>query len=150
MQALFRFSTPWVCLALLSLIVTGCGGGAGIVAPQWKAGDVPVGQWGDSSVGNLQVTQTGGELDSGCLVAKMTSAPILDAGKRFAVAGTYHTNNLPPIPLFTYPAQFNGVVDGASMSLTITVNDGVNAPFTVGPIQFSYGRRNAGYTGTCP
>jgi hypothetical protein len=148
MQAMFRFSTPWVCLILFSLLVSGCGGGSDIVAPQWKTGDVPVGQWGDSSVANLQVTQTGGELDSGCIVAIMSTAPILDAGKAFTAAGTYHTNNTPPN--VTRPAQFNGVVNGASMSLTITVNDGVNPPFTVGPFQLFYGRKNAGYAGTCP
>jgi hypothetical protein len=150
MRSRFRLGMVGACAVLVSFGVAGCGGGSSTssVILQGKAGDVPVGQWGDNNGSNLQVTHSGGELDAGCLQGIMTAPPILDADGTFDAVGTYHTLNTPPG--FTRPAQFIGTVHGTAMMLMIAVNDGVNPPFAVGPFQLDFGKKYIVNNGTCP
>lgn len=146
MKSLFRSYTPWACLVLLGLGVVGCGGGTSSSgAPQFRSGDVPAGDWGDSST-NVHITTSGGVLAAACLEADMTTAPMLGSNGYFDVVGNYS-----PAHGFARhsPAHFVGKVQGSTMVLNINVNDGVNPPFTVGPYLLTYGQI-AVNLGTCP
>jgi hypothetical protein len=87
---------------------------------------VPAGVWGGTHIG-LEVTEKGGRLDYDCAHGSIDQPIRLDKDGRFEVTGRHIKERGGPqredADTHGQPARYDGRVDGATMTLTVTLTD---------------------------
>ena len=111
-------------------------------------GRVALGTWGGDS-GGLIAGDTATHVHIGCTFGDVTGRIPVDSRGRFSVAGRYMLRAYPVQQGPTVPAQFTGQIDGATLVLTVTVNDTVTRTTVVrGPVTLRFG--DTPRMGPCP
>jgi hypothetical protein len=114
------------------LLVAGC---LEANAPALVTGD-----WGGEHLG-LSATVAGAELEYDCATGRITEPIRPDAAGRFSVSGEHFPGHGGPIRVdeeqVKRPAHYDGVVRGASMTLSVTLTDSNEA---LGSFTLVYGR----------
>jgi hypothetical protein len=85
---------------------------------------LPPGVWGGEHI-SLEVTASGGNLDFDCAHGAITEKIVPGHDGRFAVKGTYAAEHGGPVREgedSSKPATYRGLIDGSTMTLTITVS----------------------------
>lgn len=98
------------------------------------------GTWGGKDAGVL-VNNVIAHVHVGCTYGDFPAPVPLGSDGRFSVAGSYLLQAFPIAVGPPLPAQFAGIVQGATLTYTIAVNDTVNDKLVVlGPSTVLYGR----------
>jgi hypothetical protein len=136
-------------LALLTIAAAGIARCSSAASPLPPSGDtLAVGTWGGENAGVI-VGDTTAHVHVGCTYGDFPAPVALDPGGRFNVAGSYRLRAYPIAVGPAVPAQFAGLVAGAKLTLTVTVEDTVEHKMVVlGPATVTYGR--APRLGPCP
>ena len=104
-------------------------------------GALAVGTWGGERV-EMIVSESGTHLHIGCTFGDVPGRIAVDGHRRFDVVGSYLLRAFPIAVGPTMPARVTGRLDGASATITVTVNDTVQHKTTVlGPLAVTYGQR---------
>ncbi len=93
-----------------------------------------VGTWGGDDAG-LIVTESGAHAHIGCTKGDFEPPILLDG--RFDVQGAYNITAYPVDRGILHPARFVGSVDGARLTLTVTLTD---TAVTLGPVTLTFAR----------
>jgi hypothetical protein len=102
-------------------------------------GGLAIGEWGGDSVAVI-VGDTAMHMHVGCTYGDVSGrVPITN--NHFDVMGSYMLRAFPVAVGPTVPARFVGDIDGATIRVTITVDDTVQKQTVVlGPVNATYGR----------
>ena len=137
--------------ALLTLSLTGTLTAAmcdsGVLLPP-NTGTLAVGTWGGANAGVI-VNDTLAHVHVGCTYGDIPGRVSLSSGGSFTRAGSFLLRAYPVAIGPTMPAQFVGRVDGAVLTLTVTVSDTIAGKTTVlGPVSVTYNKDPQ--LGPCP
>jgi hypothetical protein len=132
-----------VALITALVMLTGCGGGS---SSSQKA--LAVGSWGedDTVQAQLTVTSTGATFGVRSGSGGISEPITVQGNGHFDLAGTLggQAGGPPPGPDIPppsyYPARYEGVVNGDTLSLTIYVTPVGSASYKVGPFTLTYGK----------
>ena len=126
-------------LVAAAVAIAACASGA-IVKPPPFDGFIALGTWGGDSAGMI-VSDTAMHLHVGCTYGDVSGRIPVGADGRFDVAGSYMLRAYPITVGPPVPARFTGRVDGATLVVTVTVNDTVQHTTVVrGPANLTYGK----------
>jgi hypothetical protein len=113
-----------------------------------RGGALAAGTWGGDNAG-LIVDDTLAHVHVGCTNGDFPAPVALDTHRRFSVAGSYLLRAYPIAVGPTVPARMTGVLDGATLTLTVAVDDTVqHKAVTLGPVTVTYGKQPK--LGPCP
>jgi hypothetical protein len=131
-----RSQLKWTALWLLPLLA-GC-------APQKHVleadGTLPIGTWGGENAGIL-LAGDAAHVHIGCTNGNFPAPLVLDASRRFTVAGSYVLRAYPVQQGPDLPAEISGVLSGDKLTFTVAVNDTVLQRDTViGPVSVYFQR----------
>ena len=102
-------------------------------------GELPLGTWGGDSAGMI-VSDTSMHLHVGCTFGDVSGRIQVGADGTFDVVGNYTLHAYPIAVGPTNPARFTGKVNGATATVTATINDTVeHATVVHGPVVVSLG-----------
>lgn len=137
---LHRRAAPRV---LLLAVITACHS-----ATEAPATTLALGTWGGDGAG-LIVSDTTAHLHIGCTKGDFPRPPVLEAGGRFDVTGSYVLRAFPIEIGPSLPARFTGTVRASQLVVTVVVNDTVaKQTVTLGPATVTRGREPK--LGPCP
>ena len=103
-------------------------------------GALPLGTWGSDSAGMI-VGDTAMHLHVKCTYGDVSGRIPVGPNGQFDVEGSYMLRAYPIAIGPSVPARFTGRLDGAEVTLTVTVNDTVQHQTVVlGPVVVTYGR----------
>ena len=129
-----------------AVLLIACGSAGPTLPP--SDGTLALGTWGGDSAG-LIVSDTAAHLHIGCTYGDVSGRIPVDANGRFDVAGSYMLHAYPITVGPSVPARFVGRLDGATVTVTVTVNDTVQHQTVVrGPVTVKYGDEPR--LGPCP
>ena len=125
-------------LPFTAAVALGCSSSATSSLPPFDGG-LAIGTWGGDGVAII-VGDTATHIHVGCTYGDVSGrVPIAD--NHFDVAGSYMLRAFPIAVGPAVPARFVGDVAGATVRVTITVDDTVNKQTVVlGPVIASYGK----------
>ncbi len=107
-----------------------------------------VGTWGGENAGMI-VDDTLAHVHIGCTYGNFPGPIELDENGRFAVTGSYVLHAYPVAIGPPLPAQIAGVVQGATATVTVAVNDTVQkSVVALGPVTVRFGKDPQ--LGPCP
>src|SRR5207253_10115952 len=131
-------STPFR-IAIVSLGVAAavaCSSGAS--GPAFDGG-LAIGTWGGDNAGMI-VGDTAMHLHIGCTYGDVSGRVPVAADGRFDVSGRYMLRAYPIAIGPAVPARFTGRLDGANVTVTVTVDDTVqHTTVVLGPAVVTYG-----------
>jgi hypothetical protein len=136
-------------VALLTIGLSGCGGGDGNSAP---ASALAVGNWGGSQTsGNswvvpatLTVTAAGGQMLIACQGVAQVSQPIvIDSNGHFSVTGT----SIPCCTPVAVPTRFEGTLQNNILTLTLT---NTQSGVALGTYTLRFGQNPPAQNFVCP
>lgn len=134
---------------LVYSVVLGLAGACGrydIMPP--RTDRISAGTWGGDNAG-LIVDDTVAHAHVGCTYGNFPGPVPVDASGHFSVAGSYTLRAYPVQVGPSVPAQFNGTISGANLTMTVIVNDTVEKKVVVlGPVTVVYGKDPQ--MGPCP
>ncbi len=111
-------------------------------------GAIAVGTWGGDSTGFI-VGDTAAHLHIACTYGDVSGRIPLDANGQFDVSGSYMLRAYPVAVGPAVPARFVGRLDGATLTVTVTVDDTVQHQTVVrGPVVMKFGDEPR--LGPCP
>jgi hypothetical protein len=111
-------------------------------------GNLPLGDWGGDSTG-LIVGDTAFHMHIACTYGDVSGRIPIDANGNFDVTGSYMLHAYPIAVGPAVPARFIGHLDGATVTITVDVDDTVShQSLTRGPVIARYG--DAPRLGPCP
>ncbi len=143
-----RSLRPVLPTRVLALILAWGLGAACHSATEAPATILALGTWGGDGAG-LIVSDTTAHLHIGCTKGDFPRPPMLDAGGRFDVAGSYILRAYPLEIGPSLPARFTGTARGSHVIVTVVVNDTVaKQVVTLGPATVVRGREPR--LGPCP
>jgi hypothetical protein len=123
-------------LAITVLAVAACASATN--APPPSDGFIALGSWGGDSAAMI-VGDTAMHLHIGCTYGDVSGRVPVGADGRFDVAGSYMLRAYPIAVGPSVPARFVGRVDGATLVVTVTVDDTVqHATVVRGPATVTY------------
>lgn len=129
------------CVALLGCAASGSG-------PATLDGNIPLGTWGGDNAGMI-VSDTAMHLHVGCTFGDVSGRIALAADGSFDVTGNFMLRAYPVTVGPSVPARFQGRVDGAVATVTVTVNDTVQHVTVIkGPVTVKFGDQPR--MGPCP
>jgi hypothetical protein len=103
-------------------------------------GALPLGNWGGDSAGVI-VGDTAMHLHLKCTFGDVSGRVPVGADGLFDVAGSYMLRAYPITIGPSVPARFTGRLQGANVTITVTVNDTVEHKTVVlGPVTATYGK----------
>lgn len=102
------------------------------------------GTWGGDDAG-LIATDTSAHVHIGCTLGDTKGRIVADLDGRFSVSGTYNVDAYPIDRGILHPAQFSGVIDGRTMTLTVVLTDNGRQ---LGPVTLTLGKEPK--MGPCP
>jgi len=109
---------------------------------------LPVGTWGGEGAG-LIVEDTIAHVHINCTFGNFAGPITLDDNRRFNVAGEYVLRTYPVMVGPPQPAQFAGVIESNTLTLTVAVNDTTEKKLVaLGPVVVYLGREPN--LGPCP
>jgi len=119
---------------------------SGIALPPFD-GKLALGTWGGDNAGML-VSDMAVHLTVGCTYGDVSGRITVAVDGSFDVAGSYMLRAYPVAFGPTVPARFRGQLDGATATVTVTVDDTVQHKTVVeGPVTVKYGEPRIG---PCP
>jgi hypothetical protein len=138
---------PHICVAAIVVIAAlSCSNSSSGVPP--FDGALPLGTWGGDSTGAI-VGDTAMHLHIACTYGDVSGRVPVDENGHFDVTGSYMLRAYPITVGPSVPARFVGRLDGATMTVTVTVNDTVQHQTVVrGPVVLHYGGEPR--LGPCP
>ena len=137
---------PRFCLAAVIAVIAACSSSTVSSVP--SDGKVPLGTWGGDNAGMI-VGDTAMHLHVGCTFGDVSGRVPVDAQGNFDVSGSYVLRAYPIAVGPSLPARFVGRIDGATATVTVTVNDTVAHTTVVkGPVIVLQGE--APRLGPCP
>ena len=111
-------------------------------------GKLALGTWGGDNAGMI-VSDTAMHLHVGCTYGDVSGRILVADDGSFDVAGSYMLRAYPIAVGPTVPARFKGQINGATATVTVTVNDTVQRTTVVqGPVTVKYGDQPR--LGPCP
>jgi len=120
---------------------------SGIGLPPFD-GKLALGTWGGDNAGML-VSDMAMHLTVGCTYGDVSGRITVAVDGSFDVAGSYMLRAYPVAFGPTVPARFRGQLDGATATVTVTVDDTVQHKTVVeGPVSVKYGDQPR--IGPCP
>jgi hypothetical protein len=120
---------------------------SGIALPPFD-GKLALGTWGGDNAGML-VSDMAMHLTVGCTYGDVSGRITVAVDGSFDVAGSYMLRAYPVAFGPTVPARFRGQLDGATATVTVTVDDTVQHKTVVeGPVSVKYGDQPR--IGPCP
>ena len=120
---------------------------SGIALPPFD-GKLALGTWGGDNAGML-VSDMEMNLTVGCTYGDVSGRITVAVDGSFDVAGSYMLRAYPVAFGPTVPARFRGQLDGATATVTVTVDDTVQHKTVVeGPVTVKYGDQPR--IGPCP
>src|ERR1035437_10370765 len=120
---------------------------SGIALPPFD-GKLALGTWGGDNAGML-VSDMAMHLTVGCTYGDVSGRITVAVDGSFDVAGSYMLRAYPVSFGPTVPARFRGQLDGATATVTVTVDDTVQHKTVVeGPVSVKYGDQPR--IGPCP
>ena len=133
-------------LAAASVALFACSS-SGIALPPFD-GKLALGTWGGDNAGML-VSDMEMNLTVGCTYGHVFGRITVAVDGSFDVAGSYMLRAYPVAFGPTVPARFRGQLDGATATVTVTVDDTVQHKTVVeGPVTVKYGDQPR--IGPCP
>ena len=102
------------------------------------------GTWGGDNAG-LIVSETDVHVHIGCTLGDAVGPIHPDVSGRFQATGTYNVNAFPVDRGIVHPASFTGMIDGHTMTLTVSLSD---TALVLGPVTLIYGTEPK--MGPCP
>lgn len=118
------------------------------IAPAPADGKLALGTWGGDNAGMI-VGDTAMHLHVGCTYGDVSGRIVVAADGSFDVTGSYMLRAYPIAVGPTVPARFRGQLDGATATVTVTVNDTVQRRTVIeGPVTVKYGDEPR--LGPCP
>lgn len=133
-------------LSAASVALCACSS-SGIALPPFD-GKLALGTWGGDNAGML-VSDTAMHLNVGCTYGDVSGRITVAVDGSFDVAGSYMLRAYPVAFGPTVPARFSGQLDGATATVTVTVDDTVQHKTVVeGPVSVKYGDQPR--IGPCP
>jgi hypothetical protein len=152
MKSTMRFPARLSRAARLALsigalsVVAACGVNKNPLFP--PGGELALGTWGGDDAGVI-VTDSLAHVHVGCTYGDMPGRVPLDSAGRFNVSGSYLLRAYPVAIGPTMPAQFAGLVEGSTLTLTVAVNDTVGHKLVaLGPVTVVFGKEPR--MGPCP
>ena len=138
------------CTAVLALVasalIVSCS--ATGVTPATSDGALALGTWGGDNAGMI-VGDTAMHLHVGCTYGDVSGRVKVGTDGKFSVSGSYVLRAYPITVGPSVPAVFSGQLDGATATVTVTVNDTVQHKMVVlGPVAVRYGDEPR--MGPCP
>jgi len=126
-----------VALTLCVVAIASCSSSSTTTLPPFD-GALAIGTWGGDSAAMI-VGDTAMHIHVGCTFGDVAGrVPVTN--DRFDVNGSYMLRAFPIALGPAVPARFVGRLDGATATLTITVNDTVqHQTVTLGPVSVTYG-----------
>ena len=113
---------------------------ASTATPPPSDGALPLGTWGSDSAGMI-VGDSAMHLHVKCTYGDVSGRIPVGPNGQFDVEGSYMLRAYPIAIGPSVPARFTGRLDGAEVTLTVTVNDTVQHQTVVlGPVVVTYGR----------
>jgi hypothetical protein len=126
-----------VALAIVATTILACSTTATTRVP--SDGLIPLGTWGGDS-GGLIVGDSAMHLHVGCTYGDASGRIAVDRSGHFDVAGSYMLRAYPITIGPSVPARFTGQLDGATITITATVDDTVTHTTVVrGPVTLTLG-----------
>lgn len=126
----------WIALAAFVAAALACSSGDG--APPYD-GLLPLGSWGGDSAG-MTVGDSGMHLEIACTYGDVSGRVPVAANGTFSVSGSYMLRAYPVARLPPDPAQFNGQLNGSTVTVTVVVNDtAAHQSVTRGPVVMRLG-----------
>lgn len=131
-----RRAVPLLVLAAAIAAASACASSGTALPP--SDGRVAVGTWGGDTAGMI-VQDTALHLHVGCTFGDVSGRPVLDQNGHFDATGTYMLHAYPVAVGPAVPARFAGTLDGATMTVTVTVDDTVgHRTVVLGPVTVTY------------
>ena len=125
-------------IAAVVVAITACS--AAVSLPP-SDGFIALGTWGGDSAGMI-VGDTAMHLHIGCTYGDVSGRIPVGTDGRFDVMGSYMLRAYPIAYGPSVPARFTGQLDGATIVVTVTVNDTVQHTTVVrGPASVTYGQQ---------
>lgn len=123
------------CLAMVASAGVSACGGVDATAPEAAKDAVATGAWGGAGVA-LEVAAAGAKVEFDCAHGAITEPLVLDAARRFDVAGRFVQEHGGPEregeDQAGEPARYSGTVDGKTLTLTVVLSgDDRVGPFTL-------------------
>ena len=116
--------------------------------PTSPDGNLARGTWGGENAA-LILEETSAHVHIGCTNGDFPAPLTADNDGRFSVSGSYVIRAYPIQIGPSLPAQFAGVVEGKTLTLTVAVNDTVEKKLVVlGPVSVTFGKDPR--MGPCP
>jgi hypothetical protein len=135
-----------IAATALAVLVVSCSSSSATLGV--SDGALALGTWGGDSSG-LIVSDTAMHLHIACTYGDVSGRIPVAANGQFDVAGSYMLRAYPIAIGPSVPARFVGHLDGASLTVTVIVNDTVqHQTVTRGPVVVTYGE--APRLGPCP
>ncbi|MEA3245642.1 MAG: hypothetical protein U9Q74_05745 [Gemmatimonadota bacterium] len=111
-------------------------------------GELAIGTWGGANAGVI-VTDTLTHVHIGCTFGDIPGRVKPDANGRFTLDGTYVLRAYPIYVGPTLPAQFSGVLNGSTLTISVAVNDTTTGKVvSLGPATVVFGKDPQ--LGPCP
>src|ERR1700694_5262664 len=130
-----RIASVFTCTSAALFI--GCASSASLPPSD---GALPLGNWGSDSAGMI-VGDTAMHIHIRCTYGDASGRIPVDANGRFDVDGSYMLRAYPVAIGPPLPARFTGRLNGASVTITVTVNDTVqHRTVVLGPVMVTYGK----------
>ena len=146
MKSVSRSRCMLLGLSTTVALLLACAGSSATLPP--FDGNLALGTWGGDSTGII-VGDTAFHLHIACTYGDVSSRIPIDANGNFDVAGSYMLHAYPITMGPSMPARFIGHLDGATVTVTVEVNDTVaHQTVTRGPVVAEYGE--APRLGPCP
>ena len=126
-----------VCTCAAAALLAAC---AHSSTPPTSDGALALGSWGGDGAGMI-VGDTAMHLHIKCTYGDVSGRIPIDANGRFDVSGSYMLRAFPIAVGPSVPARFTGRLDGASVTITVTVNDTVqHMSGDIGPVTVTFGK----------
>jgi hypothetical protein len=126
-------------LLAFAVLIAACSSGSSATLPPYD-GLLALGTWGGDSAGMI-VSDTAMHIHVACTFGDVSGRIPVTVDGRFDVTGSYMLRAFPIAVGPSVPARFVGRIDGATATVTVTVNDTVtHTTVTRGPVVVTYGQ----------
>lgn len=124
-------------LLVFAVLVVACSSSGGTTLPPYD-GLLALGTWGGDSAGMI-VSDTAMHIHVACTFGDVSGRIPVTSDGRFDVSGSYTLRAYPITVGPSVPARFVGRIDGATATVTVTVNDTVEHKTVIrGPVVVTY------------
>jgi hypothetical protein len=142
----YERGTSVALLCVVACLLVACSSSSTSLPP--FDGALPLGMWGGNNTGMI-VGDTAMHLHIGCTFGDVSGRVPIDANGQFDVQGSYMLRAYPITIGPPVPARFTGRLNGATATITVTVNDTVtHTTVVLGPAVLTFGA--APQMGPCP